>query len=175
MGEVRDGGGWQHGTVSRINTLRSDEIASAGHGHEAPQEPFLKFLASLPGASKEVVMKVFPDVQKLLSQGVNAFNQIHGKASDTNEKSQGAAMSTHHFVAEVIAEQMRLESTTPEERAALLQKLQETEDKADKKDSENKAFVTNLLQVASKGVLIALAIAAVVVLGTGTTAKSSDA
>ncbi len=83
-------------------------------------------------------------------------------------------MSQHRFVAEVIAEQLRLQGLSPEERAKLIGDLQDTEKKADKKDSENKAFITKLLQMASTGVLIALAIV-VVIVGGGAAAKNLKA
>jgi hypothetical protein len=156
--------------------MTDDVVEHTGENpHSASSlKDFVKLLSPLPGASKEVVMKIFPDLSKLLSQGVETFNKMHSKASDSNDKSQDQAMSQHRFVAEVIAEQLRLQNLTPDERAKLINDLRDAEDKADKKDNENKKFILDLLRAAGTGALFALAIA-VVIVGGGVAVKNLEA
>jgi hypothetical protein len=127
-----------------------------------PQEGLSKFLQLKLGVTKEVAMKVFSDLGKLLARGTEAFEKIHKQGTDSNDKSQEDYMDHESFVARVHAEQLKLEALTPEERASIRETLEKSAERAYAKDSENKAFVLNLFKLAGKGILTALALAIVV-------------
>lgn len=129
------------------------------------QDSFLRFLNSVSGVPKEVAMKVFPELAKLLGRGTGAFEKMHSNATEANVRSQESALEHEKFVASVYAEQLRLESLTPEERANLNEKIEEGAKRVFAKDSENKDHIQALLKLASAGVVIALALAVVVVGG----------
>ena len=134
-----------------------------------PQEGLVKFLQTKVGLTKDAAIKIFPDLAKFLTRGAEAFRDMHKKASDSNSKSQEKYMDHEAFLAQVYAEQLRLETLSPEERTALLNKLQDGAKRLDDKDSENKQFEMNLLKLAATGVVAALALVVVVL-----SAKSID-
>lgn len=130
-----------------------------------PQDGFLKFLNSVVGVPKEVALKIFPDLAKLLARGTEAFEKMHKATTEANTPSQEAALQHESFIASVYAEQLRLESLTPKERAALNEKLEKGAKRVFAKDSENKEFLLTVLKLAGTGVLGALALAVVLVGG----------
>ena len=140
----------------KINKVHPD-LADA-----IPKESFASLLHSKVGISKEVALKIFPDLAKLISRGVEAFERLHNKAADSNNQSQEKYMEHESFLASVHAEQLRLETLTPEERSRILDDLEKRADRAFEKDSENKAHIESLFKLAGKGILGALALVAVV-------------
>ncbi|GAB3401283.1 hypothetical protein GCM10027515_09780 [Schumannella luteola] len=131
-------------------------------GKALSQSGFLQFLTSGVGVPKDLAMKVFPELSRLLGRGADVFAKLHGDASKSNAESQAAVAGQEKFVAEVYAEQLRIENLSAEERAALNEKLENTATRMNAKDSENKKFILSLLQLAGTGVVAALAIAVVV-------------
>lgn len=127
-----------------------------------PKEGFANLLQSKVGLSKEAALKIFPDLSKLISRGVEAFERLHNKATDSNNQSQEKYMEHEAFLAEVHAEQLRLETLTPEERSRILDDLEKSADRAFEKDSENKAHIESIFKLAGKGILGALALVVVV-------------
>ncbi|HEX7835455.1 MAG TPA: hypothetical protein VF479_08310 [Pseudolysinimonas sp.] len=121
----------------------------------------LKFLTNGLGVPKDVALKIFPDLAKLVSRGADAIASFHRDASESNAQSNKAALKHEKFLAKVYAEQLRLEGLTPEERAALNERLEDGAQRVFAKDSENKEFILTLLKLATAGVISALAIAVV--------------
>lgn len=147
-----------------MSTESADEASKVLSG-ALSQDGFLKFLNSVSGVPKEVALKIFPDLGKLLGRGTDAFEKMHNTATEANTQSQESALQHENFVARVYAEQLRLEGLTPEERANLNEKLEEGTKRVFAKDSENKEFLQTLLKLAGAGVLGALALAVVLVGG----------
>jgi ABC-type Zn uptake system ZnuABC Zn-binding protein ZnuA len=147
-----------------VSTESADEASKHLRG-ALSQDGFLKFLNSAAGVPKEVALKIFPDLAKLLGRGTEAFEKMHKATVEANAPSQESALQHENFVAQVYAEQLRLESLTPQERANLNEKLEEGAKRVFAKDSENKEFLQTLLKLAGAGVLGALALAVVVVGG----------
>jgi hypothetical protein len=147
-----------------VSTESADE-ASKDLSGALSQDGFLKFLNSLSGVSKDVALKVFPELAKLLARGTEAFEKMHKTTIEANTQSQESVLQHEKFVASVYAEQLRLESLTPEERANLNEKLEEGAKRVFAKDSENKELLQTLLKLAGAGVLGALALAVVIVGG----------
>ena len=127
-----------------------------------PQERLAQFLQLKLGVTKEVAMKVFSDLGKLLSRGTEAFENIYKNSTDSNDKSQEKYMDHESFIARVHAEQLKLEALTPEERASLTEKLEKSAERTYAKDSENKAFIADLFKMAGTGIIAAAALAVVV-------------
>jgi hypothetical protein len=127
-----------------------------------PHEGLPQFLQLKLGVTKEVAMKVFSDLGKLLSRGTEAFENIHKNSTDSNDKSQEKYMDHESFIARVHAEQLKLEALTPEERALVTDNLEKSAERAYAKDSENKAFVSGLFKMAATGIIAAAALAVVV-------------
>lgn len=132
-------------------------------GGVIPKSGLVKFLESRAGIPKEVALKVFPPLARLMSEGAQAISSVFSKALDGNTESQRVAMEHENFVASVYAEQLRIENLSSEERTLLIEKLEASVKRSMEKDSENKLFISKLLTSASSGIITALALAVVLV------------
>jgi len=141
-----------------------DEISS---NHEVtdlvPQDGLFNFLNTRLGVSKEVAIKIFPDLAKILAGGTEAIEKAHNTTVSANSDSQDAAMEHEKLVANVIAEQLRLENLGPEERSALISLLEDSAKRASEKDTENKDFLHKMAQIVKTSVVATVVLAIVVV------------
>jgi hypothetical protein len=135
-----------------------------------PQEGFVNFLNTKLGVSKEVAIKIFPDLAKILTGGTEAIGKAHNITVSANSESQAAAMEHEKLVANVIAEQLRLENLSPEERSDLITRLEDSAKRAGEKDTENKDFLHKMAQIVKTGV-VATAVLAIVVVGSTAAVK----
>lgn len=129
-----------------------------------PQDDLFNFLNTRLGVSKEVAIKIFPDLAKILAGGTDAIGKAHISTVSANSESQAAAMEHEKLVANVIAEQLRLENLSPEERSTLISQLEDSAERASEKDTENKDFLHKMAQIVKTGV-VATAVLALVVVG----------
>jgi|688.fasta_scaffold634298_1 hypothetical protein len=135
-----------------------------------PKEGFVNFLNTRLGVSKEVAIKIFPDLAKILAGGTEAIEKAHNSAVSANSDSQTAAMEHEKLVANVIAEQLRLKNLSPEERRGLISLLEDSAIRASEKDTENKDFLLKMAQIVKTGV-VATAVLAIVVVGSTAAVK----
>jgi hypothetical protein len=126
------------------------------------QEGLVKLLQSTGAISKEVALKIGSELVKLLSRGTKAFQVLHKDATDANSQNQNRYADHEDFLARVYEEQLRLETLSSEERASIIENLEDGAKRVFQKDSENKAFTQNLFKLAATGVIAALAVAVVV-------------
>ena len=127
------------------------------------QESLVRFMNSLADVPKEVLAKIVPDLSDLLSRGTEAFTKILKPLLQSNEKSQQKVFEHEKLLQSAYVEMLRLEKLTPEQRSEVIEHLEDGAKRVDKKDTENKAFLGDLLKMASTGVVAALAIALVIV------------
>jgi hypothetical protein len=128
-----------------------------------PQEGLVNFLNTRLGVSKEVAIKIFPDLAKILAGGTEAIEKAHNRTVSANSDSQSAAMEHEKLVANVIAEQLRLKNLSTEERSALISQLEDSAKRTGQKDTENKDFLQKMAQIAKTGVVATVVLAIIVV------------
>lgn len=131
------------------------------------RDKILRFVAMMPEMDKEVAIKVieqFPEFRKFAVDALDVLEKEHSATLTHNKASQDKVHHAFQEVRAVLANELKRDDLTAEDRLIIIRMIMETANREFEKDSENKRFLDALFGKAAiaGGAAIALGI---VVLG----------
>jgi hypothetical protein len=110
------------------------------------------FAARVPRVDKELALKLVDQVPNLTTHARDLMDRIHRdhqSTRDSNERSQEHVHQAYQDARNAAKVDLERDDLSPEERERLHERLFDSADKENQKDSENKRFLTDLAKIAA--------------------------
>lgn len=111
------------------------------------KDKILQFAALMPDMDKEVAIKVieqFPEFRQFALDALNVLEKEHTSTLAANRDSQAAVSHAFQEVRTILANELKRDDLTSEDRMIIIDKIMETANREFDKDSENKRFLDTL-------------------------------
>lgn len=122
-----------------------------------------RFTVMLPNIDNEVAIKIldqFPEFAHSATVMVECLKELCDSGLDANSKSTDQCMAAYKQILDQLALRLQKEDISESDTRYIVENMIEVADKMNLKDTENKAFINNVLQRCSKvaaGTLVVLA------------------
>lgn len=113
------------------------------------KDKIMEFVSLIPNMDKDVAMAIieqFPSYAEMASNMVAELNGMCDKALQENGESQKETISAYKMVLSDLAELLKKDDISPEERTIITDKMILVADKVAAKDSENKVHLENIVK-----------------------------
>ena len=124
------------------------------------KDKIMEFVSLIPNMDKDVAISIinqFLAYAELASNMVAQLNTMCDAALKENSISQKEVIESYKLILDSLSEVLKKDNISPEERAAITDKMILVADKISAKDTENKEFINNILKYGTSiigGVLI---------------------
>ena len=118
-------------------------------------------------------LEQFPEFAKTSKEILKEYKDLMERGMQSNDDSMKAVYLEYHTVNEALLKLLDEEVLTFEQRKYVIEQMKEIADKVDKKDSENKKWITKMAIIAASTILGAVAVLATT-LGENTYVKDID-
>ena len=140
---------------TRENLLKSLELNSFYDLTPEIMDKFLYKAKEMPAEELKTVLAEIPDFPKLMRESLDAFKLIGEKTLAGNTESMRSFYALCNAMQKCLEEELK-RAEDPNERVKILDMLMKILDKADKKDSENKEYLSSVMKGVAAGVGVGL-------------------
>ena len=129
------------------------------------KDKVIEFVSLIPNMDKDVAIKIieqFPEYANFATSMISQLNTMCDSALKSNSESQKDVIEAYKKILDDLGELLKKEDITSEERAIVTDKMVMIADRISAKDTENKAFLINVIKSAAPYVGGALILAAAI-------------